>query len=171
MSAALTFTHEDLLNSSVNAPDGAVYYTTITTKGLRGRKITTVTAASGLVGTINWREKSFVINGVERVQEDLKERSAGIFSSEREWHWGNIAYKLKYHNLKTELLATPTNGDGTGTIRFTPYTPHRFDHPQRATISFTPQLVDENERMFLLMAILQTEVHPQDIMEAATTWT
>lgn len=80
MSTALTFVEKKLLESPVIA-DGTVHYTTSTTTGFRGRKITTITAASGLVGMINWREKTFVINGVQRKWDDLKRHSAGILHS------------------------------------------------------------------------------------------
>ncbi|KAJ6529610.1 hypothetical protein B0H19DRAFT_1192913 [Mycena capillaripes] len=183
MAAPLTFSKENLIDSAVVGPDGAVYYTTSTTKGLLGRKETTITAASGLLGLINWREKAFVINGVQKEWDDLKERSAGIFRFEREWTWGNKPYKLKYHDLQKELLvrvcyyfnigyaltgqATPTTGNSAGTVRFTIFQPHLLRDNERATICFPPELSDEVERMFLLMAILQTEMHRQDIKEAA----
>lgn len=81
MSLALTFVDQNLLDSPLVGGEGAVHYTTSTTSGFRGRKVTTIMAASGLVGVINWREKKFVINGVQREWDDLKSRSGGIFSS------------------------------------------------------------------------------------------
>jgi hypothetical protein len=81
MSIPLTFVDKKLLETSAVGPDGAVHYNLTTTRGFRGRKITTITAASGLVGYINWREKVFVINGVEEAWNHLKEHSGGFFSS------------------------------------------------------------------------------------------
>lgn len=80
MSVALTFTDKKIIDTALVDPTGAVHYTTSTTSGLMGRKMTTISAASGLVGFINWREKVFVINGVRQSWEDLKHRSNGIFS-------------------------------------------------------------------------------------------
>ncbi|KAJ6545483.1 hypothetical protein B0H19DRAFT_999202 [Mycena capillaripes] len=167
MATPLTFVDKKLLDTAVVGPEGAVCYTTTTTSGFRGRKITTITAASGLLGFINWREKVFVINGVQREWDDLKERSGGIFSSEREWNWGNRPYKLKYHDSDKELLATPTTGNVAGTVRFTTFHSHLFHDDERAVIYFPHQMQDENERMFLMMAILQTEIHRQDAQNAA----
>ncbi|KAJ7035850.1 hypothetical protein C8F04DRAFT_1096934 [Mycena alexandri] len=167
MSIALTFTDKKLVDTALVAPDGAVHYTTSTTHGLMGRKTTTVSAASGLVGFINWREKIFSINGVQQKWEDLKERSNGIFSSEREWHWGSRSYKLKYHNAHKELLATPNFSGVAGTVRFTVYEPHLFHENQHAVIHFPHEMQDEIERMFVLMAILQMEMHRQDQEKAA----
>jgi hypothetical protein len=74
----LTFVDKKLVDSSLVGPNGAVYYTTTTTHGFRGRKITTIMAGSGLVGAINWREKTFIINGVQRKWSDLR---SGYFSA------------------------------------------------------------------------------------------
>ncbi|KAJ6471095.1 hypothetical protein C8R47DRAFT_1147850 [Mycena vitilis] len=162
MSIPLTFLAEKLLDTAIVGPEGAVYYTLATTSGFRGRKITTITAASGLSGFINWREKVFIINGVQRDWDELKERSGGLFSSEREWNWGNRPYKLKYHDSHKELLATPTTANVALTVRFTPYHSHLLHDNERAVLYLPQQMQDEIERMFLLMAILHTEMHRQD---------
>lgn len=81
MSIALTFVDKQLLRTALVGAEGAVHYTTSTTSGFLGRKVTTINAASGLVGVINWREKTFNINGVQREWDDLKSRTGGIFSS------------------------------------------------------------------------------------------
>ncbi|KAF8142894.1 hypothetical protein K438DRAFT_1784249 [Mycena galopus ATCC 62051] len=154
MSIPLTFIDRKLL-------DGAVHYTIMTTHGFMGRKLTTIASASGVSGFINWREKSFVINGVQRGWNSLKTRSGGVFSSEHTWNWGPRPFKLKYHDSHRELLATPSVGDSSDTVRFTTYHPHLFSDNERAVISF-PQTMQESERMFVLMAILQTEIQRQD---------
>ncbi|KAJ7895178.1 hypothetical protein B0H14DRAFT_2558756 [Mycena olivaceomarginata] len=162
MSTALTFVAEELLNTTIVAPDGGVHYTTTTTDGWLGRKVTTVSAASGLVGFIDWREKVFVINGVQRKWDELKSRPKGILSSEREWTWGSRPYRLKYNLSQKELLATPTVGSTADTVRFTPYRPHLLHANERAAIYLPHQMQDEIERMFLLMVVLQTEMKRQD---------
>ncbi|KAJ7458525.1 hypothetical protein FB451DRAFT_1406286 [Mycena latifolia] len=144
MSLALTFGDKKLLDSPILGPDGAVCYTTSTTHGFRGRKITTIMAASGL-----------------RKWDELKSRSNGIFSSEREWNWANRPYKLKYHNWEKELLVTPSFGSEAGVVRFTPYHAHLL-HDNEPAVLYFPHQMDEVERMFLLMAILETEIHRQD---------
>ncbi|KAF7351986.1 hypothetical protein MVEN_01160800 [Mycena venus] len=162
MSTTLTFTDQKLLESAVVDAEGTVQYTTTTTSGFRGRKITTIMAASGPVGVMNWRQKTFTINGVHREWEYLKSRSGGIFSSEREWKWDHRHYKLKYHDSQKELLATPNFANAAGTVRFTTYRSHLFHDNKRAAIYFPSQMEDETEKMFLLMAILQTEIRRQD---------
>ncbi|KAJ7083457.1 hypothetical protein C8R44DRAFT_753473 [Mycena epipterygia] len=163
MSLALTFVHRNLIETPLVGAEGAVHYTVNTTRGTwGGRKITTIVAASGLVGVINWREKIFIINGVQREWDDLKARSGGVFSREREWNWGNRPYHLKYHDSDKELLATPSFGNSADTVRFTTYQSHLLHEDHRAVIYFPYQLQDEIERMFLLMAILQSEIHRKD---------
>ena len=81
MAIALTFTSKKILESALVSPDGAVHYTTQTTHGLLERKATTITAASGVVGVINWRDKVFVLDGLQRAWGDLKSKPGGLFSS------------------------------------------------------------------------------------------
>ncbi|KAK7026393.1 hypothetical protein R3P38DRAFT_3530709 [Favolaschia claudopus] len=104
-SLTLTFIDKKLLQTTLIDADNAIHYTlTTTSSGFRGKKITTISAASGSVGLINWREKTFTINGVEKKWEDLKTRSAGVFRTEREWNWGPRPFNLKYHDSHKELL-------------------------------------------------------------------
>ncbi|KAJ7679661.1 hypothetical protein B0H17DRAFT_1077680 [Mycena rosella] len=166
MSNPLTFSDKKLVDSPIVGAEGAVHYTTSTTHGFRGRKITTIMAASGIVGVIDWRKKTFAINGVQRDWDDLKERSGGIFSSEREWNWANRPYNLKYHHSHKELLATPNFGNSAGAVRFTIYEHHLLHGNDPAVIYFPHAMQDEGERMFLLMAILQTEMHRQDQVQS-----
>jgi hypothetical protein len=81
MSTAFTFANKDILKSALVSSDGAEHYTTSTTSGFRGRKVTTVSAASGLVGSIDWRGKLFSINGMQRKWDELKSRPGGILST------------------------------------------------------------------------------------------
>ncbi|KAJ7141633.1 hypothetical protein C8R46DRAFT_1046849 [Mycena filopes] len=154
MTLPLTFTGKKLVDTTIVGPDGGVYYTTSTTHdGCLGRKLTTINAASGLVGLINWREKVFIINGVQQ--------------KEREWHWDNRAYKLNWRNSQKELVATPTFSSAAGPVRFTEFKSHLFHDHEPAAIHFPQQMRDEIERMFLLMVILQMEMHKQEQKEAA----
>lgn len=50
-------------------------------------------------------------------------------------------------------------------MRFTPYHPHAFHDNERAVIYFPLQMQDEIERMFLLMAVLETETQRLDVRE------
>lgn len=82
MSFALTFLNKELLESTLVDADGAVHYMMRTSSVfILGRKATTITAATGLVGTINWRAKTFEINGVQRKWSAIKSKPGGLFSS------------------------------------------------------------------------------------------
>lgn len=72
MSIPLTFADKRLVETVLVGPDGGVHYTTTSTRGFGGRKLTTITAASGLTGFINWREKALVLNGVQRGWDMLR---------------------------------------------------------------------------------------------------
>ncbi|KAJ7478489.1 hypothetical protein FB451DRAFT_1172820 [Mycena latifolia] len=161
--SALIFTDRHLLASSLVGADGVVHYTTSTTGGnFRGRKITTIVAAGGreLVGLIDWRGMTLSINGVQRKFDDVRAKS-GMFSSEQEWDWGHRPYKLKYDDSHKELLAIPPSGSAH-VVRFTPFQGHLLHTNKPAAIYFPPQLQDEEERMFVLMAILETEIEREE---------
>ncbi|KAK6987468.1 hypothetical protein R3P38DRAFT_2574792 [Favolaschia claudopus] len=163
MSLPLTFADKKLLETSLIGPDNMVYYTTSTTKSCSGRKLTTVTAASGVVGLINWRDKTFSLNGAMKKWDELKSKSAGMCHSDREWNWGPRPFNLKYHgNCSKELLATPLNGTVADTVRFTTHRQHLLHDNERAVLYFPYHMQDELERMFLLLAILYMEIHRQD---------
>ncbi|KAJ7166552.1 hypothetical protein C8R43DRAFT_986327 [Mycena crocata] len=166
MSTILTFDTGKILNTSIVDADGSVHYTATTTSGFRGRKVTTILAASGTEGVINWREKLFIINGVPRSWADLKARTGGMFNTEREWRWDQKSYKLKYDFAEKELMVTPSSGSP---VRFTPHRAYLFNirETKPAAIYFPSEMQDANEKMFLLMAVLKTEIQRQDTNEAA----
>ncbi|KAJ7056397.1 hypothetical protein C8F01DRAFT_1311310 [Mycena amicta] len=162
--ATLTFSNKKLVDSSLIGEDGGVYYTTSSTEGaIRGRKVTTIRAASGLVGMIDWRKNVFVINGVEKPFGDV--RSGGFLTNwrGRRWQWSNKTYKVKFHRMQKAIL----DDMHFGTVRFTTCEPHLLRKTEQATIQFPYEMQDEIERMFVLMAILQTEMHKQDIRKSA----
>ncbi|KAJ7762152.1 hypothetical protein B0H16DRAFT_1719193 [Mycena metata] len=163
MALPLTFMDRELIHSVVVGPDGGVCYTLSSTSGaFRGRKITTITAASGFVGIINWRRHLFVLNGVEQKWDHVRVKLGGIFSSKWQWNWDGRPYTLKYHQSDKELWATPNFDGAAGTVRFTTYNVRLFHENDRAVLYLPHQMQDETEQMFVLMAILQTEIDRQD---------
>ncbi|KAJ7035912.1 hypothetical protein C8F04DRAFT_1233415 [Mycena alexandri] len=163
MTLAITFVDRKLVDSSVIGPDGGVRYTTGSTDGSRGLKLTTIAATSGLVGSINWREELFVINGVEKKWDELKSQSGRKFGPQREWNWDNKPYTFKYQNCAKELLVTPNSSGDVGTVRFTTSDAGSLHENDNAVVYFPEEMQDDTERMFLLIAILQTEMHRQDM--------
>ncbi|KAJ7456103.1 hypothetical protein FB451DRAFT_1277008 [Mycena latifolia] len=160
MATALTFTETSLLASPIAGADGIVHYTTSTTHTAQGRGHTAITSASGgLHAQIDWAGKTFAVDGVCRRWDEVKAGTGWIFSSERQWTWGARAYSVKYRNAAKELLATPILGGPAGAVRFTPPRAHGTI---RAAIYFPHQITDARERLFLLMAVLQTEIERQD---------
>ncbi|KAJ7853302.1 hypothetical protein B0H14DRAFT_3654752 [Mycena olivaceomarginata] len=160
-SPSLIFTQKNLLESTLVDSSGALHYTTGTTTGLCGRKVTTITGASA-VGEINWREKTFAIRDVCRGWDALRSRVGVASGSEREWKWDKHVYTLTYVNAYKELLATPTSGPTLTPVRFTAASTHLLHPWEPATITFSPQLRDVQENLFVLMAILQTETMQTD---------
>ncbi|KAJ7055528.1 hypothetical protein C8F01DRAFT_1158510 [Mycena amicta] len=159
MALLLTFTASKLLESSLTGSDGVTHYSIKTTRGLRGRKVTTATSSAGsrVVGSINWRERTFTIEGVKQAWS----------SQPQECTWGEeFAFVLKYRNALTELVATratKVNRDSEDTsIPGIKFTRAGAKGGQPATITFPSQISDERERMVALLAILRMETMRQD---------
>jgi hypothetical protein len=77
MTLALTFENtKDLLNSTLVGDDGALHFTTRTTRvPIRGRKLTTITSASGTTaGAIDWVGKTFILDSMPRKWETLRSK-------------------------------------------------------------------------------------------------
>ncbi|KAK7049182.1 hypothetical protein R3P38DRAFT_1886854 [Favolaschia claudopus] len=170
----LTFNNEkDLINSSLLVgPDARTAYYTISTTfhkkpfRLERRHTTTITSVStGLVGSIDWEEKVFVINGLGRRWDDVRvkdSRKRFFFT------WADFpTYKLEFHDRLRELTATPVTGGPA--VQFRGYHPKPFHMSQTnpASISFPHQMQDEVEKMFLLISIVYTDVKRLDAARAA----
>lgn len=81
---SLAFTQDNFLNSSLHPlVHSSPAYTTTTTSGFRGRKVTALKINGFLystaIGAINWREKKFEIRGTKKSWSDLKSKN-GLFS-------------------------------------------------------------------------------------------
>ncbi|KAK7012753.1 hypothetical protein R3P38DRAFT_3208599 [Favolaschia claudopus] len=136
------------------------------------RHITTITAVGigGLVGEIDWQEKAFVINGVRRSWDEIRVKNSRLEFFKCSWTWGDIpTYKFEYQNHNKELVATPTTPNPA--IIFTGYRPKAFHRhaTEPASVQFPLGLnaYDEIERMFVLMAMVHSEVKKGDLEAAA----
>ncbi|KAJ7055787.1 hypothetical protein C8F01DRAFT_1373308 [Mycena amicta] len=168
-----TFTSKKLVDCALAGPDSGVYYSTSSTTGaIRGRKITTIRGASGLVGMIDWKRKTFSINGVEKSFDDEKpfdDVCSGGFLTNwrgRSWQWTDKSFKVESQHMQKEILAT-SDDMGSGVVRFASYEPHLISKNEAATIRFPYEMQDEIDRLLVLMAILQPEMHEQDIRKSA----
>lgn len=84
--SSFTFNTHDILNSTL-IPDQAydtLFYTTSTTSGFLGRKVTTLVPSTqkdgAFRGVINWKEDTFEIGGTIRKRLDLKRNPGGILN-------------------------------------------------------------------------------------------
>ncbi|KAJ6498357.1 hypothetical protein C8R47DRAFT_1259821 [Mycena vitilis] len=173
----LTFTEKTILQSSLVDSSGVQHYTIATTTGLRGREVTTITAA-GHIGEIGWAKEEFEI-GSDHFGWDSVRSEVGS-GGERQWKWGDRgAYLLKYVNSDKDLLvgapkyhcktktipdiqAIPTSGSRANPARFTAASNHLLHSFEPATITFPLEMQAAQERLFVLMAILQTETMRTD---------
>ncbi|KAF8128838.1 hypothetical protein K438DRAFT_1789316 [Mycena galopus ATCC 62051] len=143
MTIPLQFVDEKLLETVVVGPEGAVHYT-----------LTTPRVPRPQIHHHRGCERHF--------------RTRELAGEDHDWNWGPRPFKLKHHDSRKELLTTPLVGDPGDMLHFTTYYRHLLHENERANIYFRHQMRDESERMFLLMAILQTEIHRLDIISIFT---
>jgi hypothetical protein len=88
--SSLTFSSIDIINatlvpSSQLHDDSPITYRTKSIIGFRGRKTTTLSVVDGeaekVVGGIDWRDKTFVINGKEWQLSVLKSKPTGLYKT------------------------------------------------------------------------------------------
>ncbi|KAJ7056438.1 hypothetical protein C8F01DRAFT_1121988 [Mycena amicta] len=163
----LTFTDKHVENASLLGPDGATHYTAHTLSGsLHRRQLTTVTVtATGLVGIINWGEKTFEVNGVARSWNDVCLEPRQIMSDGKTWRWSTNSYTFKRNTFQRELLVTsPSVAPGAETIiaRFTSPQVHLLTKNTPASFQFLHPLHDQVEEMFILLVVIQTQVKRRD---------
>ncbi|KAJ7205685.1 hypothetical protein B0H12DRAFT_1330420 [Mycena haematopus] len=147
MSLALTFTNKHISDSPIVGPDGIAHNRTTTTSGLIERKVTTVTAASGLVGSINWRENAFEIGGVRRIRgdqdRDLKLRSNGIFTWIEPLLYKVIVFSAN-ETVPSLLIESKSPAFLQNTVQ------HVYAHDTEAHISFMSKTFSNSSRIISL---------------------
>ncbi|KAK7042738.1 hypothetical protein R3P38DRAFT_3449310 [Favolaschia claudopus] len=158
MALTLTFVNKRVLDSAVVGSDGSAHYTVSTHYAWFGRKFTTITAANGLVGHIHWRKHTFELGGMKTKWSEIRSgRGWWNPHQEYEWHWGDsrAPYRVKFHKLSSELVATPLRGGEA-----TRFQPHHSYVSTKAPVIYLPQesaQKDDIERMFVLMVLIQSD--------------
>ncbi|KAJ7292169.1 hypothetical protein C8J57DRAFT_1458668, partial [Mycena rebaudengoi] len=152
MALDLTFNSKDFLNSHLTSGHSNAY-TTSTSRGMRGLKITQLASGffPGTAGRIDWRDKSFEIAG--RTQKIKRiSSSGGWFSLSRDWKWGAHTYTLKYS--RKGWTAKTSMGE---VAHYNSYKPHLFRSSDHAAIQISPAIQDQHEIVFLILVMLYSE--------------
>ncbi|KAF9464006.1 hypothetical protein BDZ94DRAFT_1257363 [Collybia nuda] len=166
--SSLTFSHIDIINTTLvpssQQPDSSsVTYRTKSIIGFRGRKTTTLSVVDGesekVVGGIDWRDKSFVINGKEWQLSVLKSKPTGLYkTSLRIWDWGGQSYKIRLGNKQWTATSTTRL---TPVVTFNQYQSNIFKANQPASIHFAPGM-PEIDKIFFIFVMLYSEIRMQD---------
>ncbi|RDB20596.1 hypothetical protein Hypma_012121 [Hypsizygus marmoreus] len=152
-----TFASKNMLNSVIQSDtDHTPYYTTHTTSGFRGRKVTTITGpapAQQISGTIHWRTGIFDVGGVQRSTAEVKRKLGGLFDGDREWKWSGHTYVVT--SIGGQWVATqPSHQTPSAVLRLSSDSP--------ITVSFAPDVAIE-DTFFLLMIFIYSETKEEDI--------
>ncbi|RDB20789.1 hypothetical protein Hypma_012149 [Hypsizygus marmoreus] len=180
------FGDADLLNSTLLPahPYYWVSYSTSTTSGFLGRKVTTLTPSASfnayatLGAAINWREETFEVGGRMKKWEDLTHKTGGMFSrqgppglhsvhsfytdtlsihSKREWTWSDRTYMVKFHDHDDHWTATLDAAENPPSAVFTVRKMAKSGKPpEPANIVFAPGVSPE-DMAFLILVIIYSE--------------
>ncbi|KAG5641834.1 hypothetical protein DXG03_004137 [Asterophora parasitica] len=146
------FSSVDLLNATLSH-SGNISYRTKTSTGFLGRKATSLTLIEGtkqrVVGGIDWREKTLVIEGKTWALFDLKSRTAGPSNTLRVWHWAGKQWTAVSARQLVPL------------VTFNQWVQRIFKSSQAATIEFHTKLSDTHI-VFFLLAMIYSEIRWQD---------
>ncbi|KAL1743716.1 hypothetical protein HDZ31DRAFT_64789 [Schizophyllum fasciatum] len=156
MPSSLTFSSKDILNSLVIMDNGSTAFTTHSTKGFRGRKVTSLTGGGAERAVINWRQRTITIGKQSKSLDFLKRPARGWWSSARTWQWGAASYELHYSSWEWTASSS-----GTVVARFYPYHSRVFHQSDPATLLFMHDL-PPFEATFLLVAFIYMEMRRQD---------
>ncbi|TRM59266.1 hypothetical protein BD626DRAFT_508762 [Schizophyllum amplum] len=161
MSLTLTFTGKDILNDTICLPGGRPAYTLHTTKGVRGRKVTTVTGSP--TAFINWRKRYLEIGSQMLPIDAVKRRAGGWLARKRMWLWGETGYELHYSRQQWSAK----NPSGAVVARFSPYRMRIFRKSDPAQIVFLYDFPPA-EAAFLVLVFIYSEIRRQDKQRASS---
>lgn len=169
----------NVLNAQLHAShDNSVIYAISTSQTLWGRTYTylrdTNPALSGepvIVGAINWRKKTFEIQGQRKLISDIRRKPKGLFNKARFWRWADDReeYEIVYHNQE-EWQACFSSKDGDIEASLTvPFRPQVFGKPKPIMLNLSRVALARDE-VFLMLVFIYNETKRQEKMNSTGGW-
>ncbi|KAI5833497.1 hypothetical protein K523DRAFT_295951 [Schizophyllum commune Tattone D] len=149
----LTVGEDDIFNTVLYVFKHDRAYDIRTTMDEQGtRDVSTVCRAGEKepLGKINWREKAFMVHGIEVPWRCLKRKESTLGSS-RNWRWGTKEYSVTGDGKKTVDAIDVKDESVAGT--YTPPQRHLFRKNEPARIE-TAYAAHDEQTIFLILVIL-----------------
>jgi len=169
----------NVLNAQLHAShDNSVIYSISTSQTLWGRTYTYLrdtNPASGrestIVGAINWRKKTFEIQGQRKLIRDVRRKPKGFFDRTRFWRWSDDReeYEIVYHNQEEwQALLSAKNSDIEATFSV-PFRPQLFGKAKPVVLNLSRVALARDE-VFLILVFIYGETKRQEKMNSAGGW-
>ncbi|KAJ6567950.1 hypothetical protein DFH09DRAFT_437686 [Mycena vulgaris] len=122
---------------------------------------------SAVVGTINWKEKSFEINGYKHECEEMRRSTGSLFNKTKYWRWAATRKEYEISYTHEEWKATIEDGKTIAGRFSVPFRPHLFTKTKPAVMHLTTTALAEDE-VFLMLVFVYEEVKRQDKTNTST---
>jgi len=170
----------NVLNAQLHAShDNSVIYAVSTSQSLWRRTYTylrdTNPAIGGdsiIVGAINWKKKTFEIQGQRKSIKDIRRKPKGLFNKTRFWKWSDDReeYEIVYHNQEEwqAFFSAKDGGDIEATLSV-PFRPQLFGKPKPVVLNLSRVALAKDE-IFLMLVFIYNETKRQEKMNSTGGW-
>ncbi|KAJ7302286.1 hypothetical protein DFH08DRAFT_794632 [Mycena albidolilacea] len=122
---------------------------------------------SAVVGAINWKEKTFEVQGQKCKYDEIRRTAGSLFNKTRLWRWSATRKEYDFSYTHEEWKATIEDGRTIAGRFCVPFRPHLFSKSKPAVIHLTSTALAEDE-VFLLLVFIYEEVKRQDKTNTST---
>jgi len=123
-----------------------------------------------IVGVINWRRKTFEINGVRKKVDDIRRKPKGFGNKSRFWKWADDREEYEVvHFEDGGWQALCTSSDIVEATFSVPYRTHLFKKTKPLVMNLTREALARDE-IFLILALIYCETKRQEKMNLAGGW-
>ncbi|KAJ7617137.1 hypothetical protein FB45DRAFT_933501 [Roridomyces roridus] len=114
-----------------------------------------------IVAAINWKDKTFEINGQKRPCSELKRSVGPLFNKRKFWRWSEERKEYEISYTHEEWKVTIEDGKTIAGRFLVPFRPHLFSKTKPAVIHLTTTALAEDE-VFLILVFVYEETKRQD---------
>ncbi|KAF8161645.1 hypothetical protein B0H34DRAFT_388184 [Crassisporium funariophilum] len=168
----------NVLNAKLRAThDNSVVYTVSTDQTIWGRTYTYLKDANpalggdaSIVGGINWKRKTFEVNGQRKSLGDIRRKPGGLLKKSRFWKWAEDReeYDVVHHD-DTQWQASCTSTTKVEATFSVPRRPQLFGRQKPLVLNLSRRALARDE-VFLILVFIYGEMKRQEQMNGPGSW-
>ncbi|KAF8816006.1 hypothetical protein BYT27DRAFT_6483652 [Phlegmacium glaucopus] len=166
--------HANLLNTRLQSShDNSIIYAISTSQTLWGRKYTYLRDANPAlgeapttVGTIDWKKKTFEIQGQRKSIKNIKRIPKGSSKGSRFWRWSDDReeYEIVYKKRMWKGLLSAKNNDAEATLSV-PFRSQLFGKTKPMVLNLSRTALAKDE-VFLILVLIYSQTKRRDRKKA-----